>query len=86
MSATNFWASDPDAWDTETGKPGIMLFSSALQVWALQQPERVSVSQASEAFKVPPQAIVEAVEEHCWMLLVGTEDDFDKLYIEHDGE
>lgn len=73
-------------WDHRTGRPGIGLFSDALQVWAVLQERRVSVAEAAAAFKVPGAAIVRAVENHYWMDLTGPRDDYARLMIEHEGE
>lgn len=73
---------DEDIWDTETGKPGINLFASAVQVWACQQNELQTVEKAAEVFNVDPEMIREAVEHHYWMFLGGP----DGNIIEHEGE
>lgn len=80
------WAADDEAWDTETGAPGIVLFGNALQVWSLMQRHPVSVADASRAFNLSAARIIEAVEDHYWMLLTGPRDDYERLMIEHDGE
>lgn len=77
---------DREMWDSETGKPGIILFANAVQVWAVLQEGDVSVSRAATAFNVLPAMIVAAVKSHAWMFLTGPRDDFDKLLIEHEGE
>lgn len=83
-----FFASwdDREVWDTETGKPGVVLFSNALQVWAVMQKGEVSVRAAATAFNVDPVMIVGAVKSHAWMFMTGPRDDFDRLMIEHEGE
>lgn len=73
-----------DAWDS--GTPGIDLFSSALQVWACMQDEKVSVLAASKAFNCTVAMIVEAVDHHYWMFLDDPDADPDKCFIEHEGE
>ncbi len=81
------WAEEHRGWDQKTGAPGIGLFSNAVQVWALMQPEQsVSVARAARVFNVDPQRICEAVQWHVWMFLAGPTDDYTKLMIEHDGE
>lgn len=80
------WAEEADGWDTETGAPGIILFGDALQVWSISQNHPVSVADAARAFNISPARIVEAVEDHHWMLLVGPRHDYERLMIEHDGE
>lgn len=79
------WGEQPEGWGGG-GAPGIGMFGTALQVWAMMQPGEVSVAQAAEAFHVSPKRICEAVEFHCWMELAGPTDDFTKLTIVHDGE
>jgi hypothetical protein len=85
-----FFAASPDqddAWDQDTGKPGLTLFSSAIQVWSvLQDGSRTTVAEAAAAFNVSPLMIAAAVKSHPWMFLEGPDDDFSKLSIEHEGE
>ena len=93
---SGYFAEDAFGWDQETGKPGIITFGTALQVWALFNHNEkyarkakdpvITVAEAALAFCCPPQMIVEAVNDHCWMFLEGPQDDFTKLTIEHDGE
>ena len=81
------WGAARDAWDLDTGAPGIGLFGNAVQVWAVMQNRRqVSVAEAARAFNVPPERIVEAVEEHSWMFLSGSDFDPAARFIEHEGE
>lgn len=78
---------EDDTWNIEIdGNPGVMLVARALHVWTTCQPGEVSVSDVTTAFRLPPSMVVEAVEAHPWMLLVGPRDDFRRLMIEHDGE
>lgn len=77
-----FFGPDDEAWDLETGKPGIGLFAKAIQVWAVCQLEkrpRVTVQQAAMAFRVKTGMVKTAVEWHPYMYL---NDDL----IEHEGE
>jgi len=85
-----YFGSDPEGWNHEDdGKVGIILFSNAVQVWAIRNFEAgntTTVRTAAQAFCCDDQMIVEAVKYHPWMLLEGPQDDFTKLYIEHEGE
>ncbi|MXN51856.1 hypothetical protein GR158_12060 [Shinella sp. AETb1-6] len=86
---SEYFGHDDDAWDQNTGKPGIQLFANAVQVWAFSnanagQPSNVAA--AASAFAVEPLMIKLAVEAHYWMYLSGPDDDFTKLQIEHEGE
>lgn len=86
---SDFFGADDEAWDHETGKPGIQLFANAIQVWAVcnLKPGRApSVANAAEAFAVDPRMIVEAVNANYWMFLAGPDNDFTKISIEHEGE
>jgi hypothetical protein len=80
------WGADPFEFDQEKGVPGINLFANALQVWGWCQNHTASVAEASSAFNVAPQRIIEAVEFHNWLFLTGPREDYSKLIIEHDGE
>lgn len=80
------WADEQTEWDTDTGAPGIELFGDAVQVWSVSQLRPTSVADAARAFNIAPERIVEAVEEHYWMLLDGPADDYERLMIEHEGE
>jgi hypothetical protein len=81
------WAADGEKWDMETGAPEVMHFANAIQVWAIcQEKTDVTVAEAAAAFKVPPQRIVEALEDLPWMFVAGPDDDYSKMTIEHDGE
>lgn len=75
-----------DDWDMGDGRPGVHLFGSALQVWAVMQDRDVTVGEAARVFNCPPAMIVEAVEEHFWMFLSGPHDVLEKRVIEHEGE
>lgn len=57
-----------------------ILFSNAVQCWALCQRRDVTVNEACLSFNCSPMLIREAVEHHPWMRL-GPDDT-----IEHDGE
>mgnify|MGYP000893522139 CR=1 FL=1 len=81
-----FAGSDDEGWDTETGKPGVVLFANALQVWSALQTGDVTVRSAATAFNVAPAMVVAAVKSHAWMFLTGPRDDYDRLKIEHEGE
>jgi hypothetical protein len=75
-----------DEWDLETGKPGINLFASAVQVWsASQNREAVTIRQTAVAFNVPDQMIITAVRHHYWMNLLGDPRDPAHCIIEHEG-
>ena len=89
MTKITYFGPEDDAWDQETGKPGIALFGSAVQVWAFLNEEAgksPTVAMAAKAFSVPPQMIMDAIEEHYWMFVTGPDDDFTKMRIEHEGE
>lgn len=80
-----------DEWDTETGRPGIMLAANAIQFWSTQNFDPIakqcpSVRQTAEAFKMTDAEVQRAVEAHYWMFLSGPNDDPTKQYIEHEGE
>lgn len=78
---------DAEEWDQKTGAPGIGLFSTAVQVWAICQDRLdISVADAAKTFNVEPYLIIQAVEYHPWMFLTGPCDDYAKLLIEHEGE
>lgn len=84
---TDYFGSDADSWNhDEDGRPGIDLFASAVQVWAIMNGEGVTVAEAAKVFSCAPQMIVEAVEHHYWMMIEGPDDDFSKMIIAHEGE
>lgn len=86
---SEFFGRDDDAWDHDTGKPGIQLFANAVQVWAISNANAgrpSNVAAAAAAFAVEPMMIVKAVDAHYWMFLSGPDDDFTKMLIEHEGE
>lgn len=86
---SDYFGRDPTRFDIEDdgdGKPGIVQFGNALQVWSVMQERPTSVAEAAVAFNCEPLMIIEAVNDHNWMLLTGPDDDFTKLMIEHDGE
>lgn len=79
------WASDPEAWDQNSGMPGISLFANALQVWSMMQDHNTSLTEAATVFNVSVERIREAVEYHYWMFvdhLVNTGEEI----IGHEGE
>lgn len=84
--ADNLFGSDALGWDNETGQPGAVIFQNAVQVWSVMQRRPTSVAEAALAFNCDAAMIIEAVEQHYWMLLEGPRDDLSKLIIEHDGE
>lgn len=89
LSPPYFNPADEDCWDIETGKPGIMQFASAVQVWCMMNfrvDQEISVNDVAKSFDVPATMVAKAVEEHPWMFLSGAEDDYTKMYIQHDGE
>lgn len=91
MDSNFFCTDDPshelyEGWDNETGKPGLGIFSNAVQVWSVRNFSTSTVAAAAEAFKVEPEIILAAVEAHPWMYLSGPGDDYSKLKIEHEGE
>ena len=67
-------------WNLDTGAPALLMFSNAVQVWAIGQGREVTVSEAALAFNVEPKLIRQAVEDHPWMF-IGNDD-----VIEHEGE
>lgn len=76
-----------DSWDHDTGAPEIHEFANAVQHWAIfQNREKVTVAEAAAAFNCDPARIVEAVDVHHWMYRTGPDDDFTKMFIEHEGE
>lgn len=85
---TGAWAADDDlTWDQDTGAPTKMHFGNAIQVWAFMQDDPVvTVASAATTFNVPGARIIEAVEDHPYMVIVGPHDDYTKATIEHDGE
>lgn len=86
---SKFFGHDDDAWDHDTGKPGIQLFGNAVQVWSILNANAgrpSTVAAAAEAFAIAPQMVLEAVAAHYWMYLEGPDDDFTKMTIEHEGE
>lgn len=80
------FASDEDGWNHETGAPSRFIFGSAIQCWTIMQNAPTSVADAARAFNCPPSRVIEAVEEHPWMVLLGPRDDFARLMILHEGE
>lgn len=46
----------------------------------------MTVAEAARLLNQHPVRIIEAVAEHCWMFLSGDRADFEKLWIEHEGE
>lgn len=74
-------------WDPESGRPGIMQFASAVQIWSIWQPRsHVTVAEAAAAFNCTGRMVRAAIEEHPWMFANGPDDDFTKQIIEHEGE
>lgn len=71
---------DPQAWDLDTGQPGVGLFATAVQVWSIAQGRAVTVNEAALAFNVQPALIRQAVDYHYFMFL-GDGDT-----IEHEGD
>jgi hypothetical protein len=81
------FGAEEDGWDHETGAPGIILFSNAVQVWTrCQKYQPVSFADVAEAFNVPGKLVVEAVDFHPWLSLYGSGDDFKTTFVEHLGE
>lgn len=72
-------------YDTDTGKPGIMLVANAIQFWAVQN-YRSTVREAATAFRMTDADVRRAVRAHYWMFLEGPDDDPTKQFIEHEGE
>ncbi len=69
------WCQDGNLWDHDTGAPGIDLFSRAIQVWSVcQNRDGITIAEAALAFNVIPERIVEAIEHHPWMDVIGTGD------------
>ncbi len=85
---TGAWADDDNlTWDQETGAPTKLHFGNAIQVWALMQDRPiVTVAEAAEAFNVPAARIIEAIDDHSWMMVCGPDADYMKMTIEHDGD
>lgn len=83
----DFFAADEfsDGYDTDTGKPGIMLVANAIQFWASQN-YRCTVREAAIAFKMTDADVRRAVIAHYWMFITGPDDDPTKQFIEHEGE
>ena len=74
-------------WNLETGMPHVSTFGTAVQVWSICQARPVNVTEAAIAFNVHPLLILEAVEDHPYMLLSGgTGDLLLDATIKHDGE
>ncbi len=76
---THFGA-NPDSWNIDTGgddgrsgdgMPGVALFGDAVRAWALLQKRDVTVTEAAQAFAVPPELIREAAEYDAGMTVVG---------------
>jgi hypothetical protein len=88
---TGKWAAPDDwgdsGWDHYTGAPTLGMMSGAIQVWSmLQDCQFTSVAEAAAAFKIPPERVIEAVNDHPWMFLSGPGDDYAKLIICHDED
>lgn len=89
-----FFGPNEDDWNLhlgidsdDHGKPGVGVVASAISVWASLQPETATVGEAATAFHMPAEAVVQCVEYHPWMYLVGDEKTaLEALVIEHDGE
>ena len=73
-------------WDHETGKPRVGLLGKAVQVWSGMQPKKTSIAKAAKVFNCSVEEIIDAVEFHPYMEIEGSDDDFDKMYIFHEGE
>lgn len=89
----DFFAADEfsDGYDTDTGKPGIMLVANAIQFWTAQHYVSMthsypSVRETALAFKMTDANVRRAVEAHPWMFVYGPDDDPTKQFIEHEGE
>jgi hypothetical protein len=90
------WNDDDEGnWNPDTGAIGIMLFANSVQVWSAAQMRETSVAEAAGVFNCDPRIIIEAVEAHPWLFFAGrssaepsfaTDDDYSKLFIEHEGE
>lgn len=94
-----FFGPDDDSYNMHTpddgfaeedgsGRPGIAIVSSAIMFWAGQRgTEGATVGSAADAFRMPPEAVVEAVTYSGWMLIEGPDDSpMRDLRIELDGE
>lgn len=77
---THFADPECHGWDQETGMPTSSFFGGAVQLWSLAQDRPVTVREAALAFNVTPDLMRQAINDHPWMLLGGSEK------IEHDGE
>lgn len=72
----------------DSGRPGVMIFAQALQVWSSLQADtlNITVRQTADAFFVTPALIVQAVDAHPWMCWERTAGDVETWVIGHDGE
>lgn len=52
-----------------SGRPGIGVAGSAIQFYVGQQKEAPTVGDVARVFRMPPEAVAQAVTEHPWMLL-----------------
>lgn len=81
------WNLDLDLEDADYGKPGVGIIASAISVWASLQSGDVTMGDVAASFKMPVEAVAQAVEYHPWMYFVGDEQTpIEKLVIEHEGE
>ena len=88
---SDWFGQDDYGYDPENGRPGVGIFSGAVQVWSIcQERAQVTVAEAAAAFKVPAQVIMDAVEHHNWLYLDKIDqeagDTPENLTIEHEGE
>lgn len=97
MSRHEFFGRNPETYNVDldaggddacdgSGRPGISIVANAIQFWAGQQKRAPSVAECARVFRVPPDAVVEAVNYHPWMTIGGGGASFDGMRIEQDGE
>lgn len=89
---SDFFADDEHThgWDSDEGKPGIMLAANAIQFWSVRHYEartqrHPTVRETALAFKMTDADVRQAVEAHPFMFLSGPDDPTEQR-IEHDGE
>lgn len=77
FSPSYFNPTNPENWEDESFRPGIMQFARALEVWVVMQKETpADYLRASEAFSCDPNMVMQAVEFSPCLWIDSTEIEF----------
>lgn len=81
------WNLDLPMGDVDYGKPGVGVVAEAVSVWTCLQDKPVMLGDVAASFRMPVEAVVQCVDWHPWMYLIGDENTpLDQLVIEHEHE